>query len=116
MRSDIAHERRKADVVRSSGNVFADLKLSNAEEKQTKVRLAVAINHILEAQQLSQAQAARRLNVNQPKISALTNYRLAGFSVERLMNFLTALDRDIEIIIRKNPSSRRAAKILVTAA
>ncbi|MGA9883496.1 MAG: helix-turn-helix transcriptional regulator [Candidatus Acidiferrales bacterium] len=91
------------------------MKLSNAEEKQTKVRLAVAINHILDAQQLSQAQAARRLSVNQPKVSALTNYRLEGFSVERLMNFLTALDRDIEIVIRKNPSSRRVAKIAVTA-
>jgi len=116
MKGDMAHERRESDVVRSSGNVFADLKLSNAEEKQTRVRLAVAINNILEAQQLSQAQAARRLNVNQPKISALTNYRLDGFSVERLINFLTALNRDIEIVIRKNPSSRRAAKILVTAA
>lgn len=46
----------------------------------------------------------------------INNYRLDGFSVERLMNFLTALDRDIEIIIRKKPPSRRTAKILVTAA
>lgn len=111
----MARDKSKPDVVRSSGNVFADLKLSNAEEKQTKVRLAAAINHILEAQQLSQVQAARRLNINQPKISALTNYRLDGFSVERLMNFLTALDRDIEIVISRNPSSRRAATIMVTA-
>lgn len=116
MRGDMVRAKHDSDVVRSSGNVFTDLKLSNAEEKQTKVRLAVAINHILDAQQLSQAQAARRLNVNQPKVSALTNYRLDGFSVERLMNFLTALDRDIEIVIRKKPSSRRTAKILVTAA
>ncbi len=116
MRGDMAHKINKPAVVRSSGNVFADLKRSNAEEKQTKVRLAVAINHILEAQQLSQAQAARRLDVNQPKISALTNYRLDGFSVERLMNFLTALDRDVEILIRRKPRSRRAARILVTAA
>lgn len=112
----MAQERRKRNVARSSGNVFADLKLSNAEEKHTKVRLAVTINRILDAQRLSQVQAAKRLNINQPKISALTNYRLDGFSVERLMRFLTALGRDIEIVIRKNPSSRRAAKILVTAA
>lgn len=105
-----------AVVVRSSGNVFTDLKLSNAEDKQTKVRLAVAINHILETSQLSQTQAARRLNVNQPKISALTNYRLDGLSVERLMNFLTALDRDVEILIRRKPRSRKSARILVTAA
>jgi len=55
------------------------------------------------------------LHINQPKISALSHYRLDGFSVERLMNFLTALDRDVEIIVRKKPASRRSGKILVTA-
>jgi predicted XRE-type DNA-binding protein len=83
---------------------------------ETKVRLAVAINRILHNQRLSQVRPTWRLHVNQPKISALSNYRLDGFSVERLMNFLTALDRDIEIIVRKKPPSRRSAKILVTAA
>jgi predicted XRE-type DNA-binding protein len=106
----------KADVVRSSGNVFTDLALSGAEEKQTKVRLAVAINQIIQNQRIPQIEAARRLNINQPKISALSNYRLNGFSVERLMNFITALDRDVEIVIRKKPKSRKEAKILVTAA
>jgi len=108
--------KNKSDVVPSSGNVFADLGLSNAEEKQTKVRLAFAINQIIAGQHLSQAAAARSLEVNQPKISALRNYQLDGFSVERLMNFLTALDRDIEILIRAKPRSRKAARILVTAA
>lgn len=112
----MAHRRHKSDVVQSSGNVFADLGLSNAEEKQTKVRLAVAIHQIVQNQQLSQVGAARRLHVNQPKISALLNYRLDGFSVERLMNFLNALDCDVEIVIRRKPRSRRAARILVTAA
>ena len=69
-------------------------------EKQTKVRLAVAINQIIEDLHLSQGIAARRVKINQPKISPLSNYRLEGFSVERLMNFLTALDRDVDIVIR----------------
>jgi len=106
----------KAGALASSGNVFADLRLSNAEEKQTKVRLAVAINRILGGQNLSQAAAARRLKINQPKISALANYRLEGFSVERLMHFLTALDRDVEITIRPKPRSRKEARILISAA
>jgi predicted XRE-type DNA-binding protein len=84
----------KAEVVPSSGNVFTDLGVDHAEEKQTKVRLAVAINQIIQGRKLSQTAAARRLNVNQPKVSALSNYQLASFSVGRLMNFLTALDRD----------------------
>ena len=112
----MASGKDKPDVVSSSGNVLADLGLPGAEEKQTKVRLAVAINRIIQSQRMPQSQAARRLNINQPKISALSNYRLAGFSVERLMNFITALDRDVEIVIRKKPKSRRTAKILVTAA
>lgn len=99
----------------SSGNVFEDLGLLHAEEKQTKVRLAFAINRIIANQHLSQTAAARSLGVNQPKISALLNYQLAGFSVERLMNFLTALDRDVEIVIRPKPRSRKTARILVTA-
>ncbi len=112
----MANGRNHEEVTRSSGNVFADLGLRDADEKQTKVRLAVAIRQILEARRLSQTGAARVLNINQPKISALVNYRLDGFSVERLMHFLNALDRDVEIVIRKKPRSRRAARIMVTEA
>ena len=75
--------------------------------------MAVAINEIIET--MSQTDAAQRLRINQPKISALVNYRLSGFSVERLINFLDALGRDVEIVIRKLRSCR-AAKILVTVA
>jgi predicted XRE-type DNA-binding protein len=112
----MAKEKTRARVVPSSGNVFADLGITDAEEKQTKVRLAFAINQIIANKHLSQVSAARSLEVNQPKISALRNYQLEGFSVERLMNFLTALDRDIEIVIRPKPKSRKTARILVTAA
>jgi predicted XRE-type DNA-binding protein len=112
----MADGKTEEGVVQSSGNVFADLGLKGADEKQTKVRLAVAINQILHARRLSQISAARLLRINQPKISALANYRLEGFSVERLMHFLNALDRDVEIIIRKKPRSRRPARIVVTEA
>jgi len=108
--------RVKSEVISSSGNVFADLGVTNPEEKQTKVRLAVTINQIIQGRKLTQMAAARRLNVNQPKVSALSNYQLDGFSVERLMNFLTALDRDVDIIIRRAPRSRKGGRILVTGA
>ena len=108
--------KNRIEVVPSSGNVFADLGLPNAEEKQTKARLAFAINEIVRRQRLSQVEAGRRLNVNQPKVSALLNYQLRGFSVERLMKFLTALDRDVEIVIHHRPRARRRGRILVTAA
>ena len=111
----MAKKKAKAGVIASSGNVFVDLGVRNAEEKQTKVRLAAAINQILQGRKLSQTAAARRLKVNQPKVSALSNYQLEGFSVERLMNFLTALDRDVDIVIRRRPGTRRAGRIVVTA-
>ena len=107
--------RNRPDVVPSSGNIFADLGIANAEEKQTKVRLAVAINQIIQSRKLSQTAAAHRLRVNQPKVSALSNYQLDGFSVERLMNFVTALDRDVDIVIRRKPRSRKIGRIAVTS-
>jgi predicted XRE-type DNA-binding protein len=115
MNNDTATRRGRPRIVPSSGNVFADLGLPNAEEKQTKVRLAAAINRILQGRKLSQIAAARCLKVNQPKISALANYQLDGFSVERLMNLLTALDRDVDIVIRRKPRSRKAGRILVAS-
>jgi predicted XRE-type DNA-binding protein len=104
------------EITRGSGNVFADLGFPDAEERQTKLRLAYALNAIMDAQRLTQAAAAARLGLNQPKVSALRNYKLEGFSVERLMTLLNALDRDVEIVIRKKPRSRAVARISVVAA
>jgi predicted XRE-type DNA-binding protein len=109
--------RRHKLVQASTGNVFADLNLPDAEDLDTKVRLAVAINHLLAARRLTQAVAAATLGVNQPKVSAIRHYKLDGFSVERLMVFLTALGSDVEIHIK--PRGRKASKpgrIMVAAA
>jgi len=93
-------------ITRGTGNVFADLGYADAEERQTKLRLAHAINGVIARRRLNQAAAAEKLRVNQPKVSALANYKLDGFSVERLVTFLTALDRDVEIAIKNKPQSR----------
>lgn len=103
-------------IVRGSKNVFADLGFADAEEMQTKVRLAQAINSIIEERRLTQTKAASLLDAAQPKVSALANYKLEGFSIERLMTYLTALDRDVRIVIRKKPSSRASGRISVEAA
>jgi predicted XRE-type DNA-binding protein len=101
-------------IERGSGNVFADLGYPDAEERQTKLRLALALNSVIDERRLTQEAAAQELGLNQPKVSALRNYKLAGFSVERLMTLLTALDHDVEIVIRKK--ARGAARISVVAA
>ena len=65
-------------ITRGSGNVFADLGYPDADERQTKLRLAHAINGVIARRRLTQAAAAERLGVNQPKVSALANYKVAA--------------------------------------
>jgi len=108
--------KKSSVAIPSSGNVFADLKLPNAEELQTKVRLAASINSILTGRRLTQVEAARVLGVNQPKVSALKGYKLEGFSVERLMHFVTALEHDVLIEIRPHAKAKGAARIEVVLA
>ena len=99
-------ERRKP-VTRGTGNVFADLGFHDAVERQAKLRLAYALNQVLEARKLSQADAANVLGITQPRVSTLRHYKLAGFSVERLMNLLAALDKDVRSSFGGNPLRRR---------
>jgi predicted XRE-type DNA-binding protein len=107
----------KSGVVEaSSGNVFADLGLANAEELGTKLRLSVVLNGILEERGMTQAEAAEALGVNQPKISALQHYKLDGFSVERLMHFVTALKHDVVIEIRPRAVTRGMGRISIVRA
>lgn len=107
---------RQEPITRGTGNVFADLGFTDAAERQAKLRLAYALNQELEERKLSQSEAAKVLGVTQPKVSALRHYKLAGFSVERLMKLLTALDQDVEIVIRRKPRSRKTGRISVVAA
>jgi predicted XRE-type DNA-binding protein len=118
MRNTMASRNADRDtaVVRGTKNVLADLGYPDAVERQAKLRLAYALNQLLDERKLPQAEAARMLGLTQPKISALRHYKLAGFSVERLMNLLTALDQDVEIVIRRKPRTRKAGRISVVAA
>lgn len=83
-----------------SENVFADLEMADAEEKLAKAELAFKINQLIEKRRLKQKEAARLLQVDQSKISLLNRGRLSGFSIERLIKYLSILDQDIEIVVR----------------
>ena len=107
----------KEKVTRSSGNVFADLGLPDAEELQAKAGLVHRIAKVIEKRGLTQMQAAALLGIDQPKISNLLRGRLDGFSTERLFRFLNALGQDIEIVIREKPRrSKRPAGLSVVSA
>ena len=94
-------------ITRGTRNVFADLGRADPGERQTKTRLAMAVTEIIADRKLKQTDAARLLGIPQPRVSALAHYKLNDFSVEKLMGFLTALDQDVEIMIR--PRARDGA-------
>jgi predicted XRE-type DNA-binding protein len=84
----------------SSGNIFADLGLTNPEREQLKAHLTLQIYRIIKARKLTQAQAGEIIGVAQPQVSMLLRNRSGNFSVERLMSFLTALGHDVEITVK----------------
>ncbi len=94
---------------RSSGNVFADLGLPDAEENKTKLVLAMRLNERIQAMGMKQAEVAKRLGIAQPNVSALTNYRLDNFSSEKLMEFFNSLGYDVDVLIRPAMPKRRGA-------
>jgi predicted XRE-type DNA-binding protein len=100
-------------VTASSGNVFADIGLPEPDEELTKAQLASHIRRAIKRQRLTQVAAAVFMGIDQPKVSALLNGRLANFSSERLMRLLTALGQDVDITVRTKPNSRARGRIRV---
>jgi predicted XRE-type DNA-binding protein len=86
-------------VTPSSGNVFADMGLPDADDLLAKANLALHIRRVIEARKLTQAQAANLLGIDQPKVSLIINGRLDGFSTDRLMRFLNDLGCDVQISV-----------------
>src|SRR5262249_3351202 len=84
----------------SGGNVFADLGIADPEDPLANAELARAISTLITGRHLTQSQAAEVLGIDQPKVSALMRGRLTGFSIDRLLRFLRALDRDVEIVVK----------------
>lgn len=105
---------KKNDYTISSGNIFADLGFPDAEERMAKVNLALQINALIKRKKLTQIQAAKLLDIDQPKISALATGKLAGFSLERLFRFLTILGQDITINITPKARSKKIANVIVS--
>ena len=106
----------KDKVMMSGGNVFADIGLPDAQERLVKAQLAHKISEIIQKRHLSQAEAARILGTEQPKISAIMNGKLSGFSLERLIYFLNVLGSDVQIIVKPKPPRRKSAALGVVFA
>ena len=104
----------KLKVERGSGNVFADLGRPDAETQLLKAELVTRIDKIIRQRRLKQVEAAKLLGLSQPDISRLLRGNFREYSVERLMRLLTALGRDVEIVIRE-PRPQRQGRLSVGA-
>ena len=102
-------------VTVGSGNVFADIGVPNPEEALLKAQLAYQLNQMIEQRGLSQVAAGAILGIDQPKVSALRSGRLRGFSVDRLIRFLTLLGNDVEIVVRPASHDQGETRVSVLA-
>lgn len=103
---------RAIRVTEGSGNVFADLGLSNPEQELLKAKLTLQIYTILKGSAMKQVEAAKILGVQQPQVSLLMRNRAGNFSVGRLIEFLTALRQDVEITVRPTRKEHGALSVL----
>jgi predicted XRE-type DNA-binding protein len=101
-------------IAKSLGNIFEDLGLPDAPVLTLKAKLAAQISLALEARDWNQNRAAAELGIDQPSISKILSGRLRGFSVDRLMQLLIALDQDVLITITPSELEGRG-RILVQA-
>jgi len=106
--------KKRIEIETGTGNVFADLGYADAKERTLKVKLALEVNQLLKQRKITQARAAELLGIAQPHVSDLTRYRLNRFSVERLMEFLTKLGKDVEIRIASRASRRSRTGVRIS--
>ena len=106
MKAQVEHKK-------SSGNVFADVGLPNADEHLVKAKLVLKIDRLLRERGLRQVEAAGLFGVKQPDVSKLLRGDFRQFSVDRLMRFLVALGQDVEIVVKPHVDTKVAAALHV---
>ena len=104
------------EIHEGSGNVYADLGYSNAEEMLVKAKLVSKIADIVREKGLTQAQIAKVLGLTQPKVSALLRGQFRGISERKLIECLTSLGRDVQIVVKDVPRRRAGGKLTVVFA
>ena len=104
----------KVPVKEGTGNVFADLGFANPERELLKARLTLQIYRLIKERVLTQAEAGEILGIKQPHVSSLMRGQSGAFSVERLMDFLTALGQDVEITVRPTRKDQGEVSVVVT--
>ncbi len=99
----------KAKVTKSSGHVYTDLGFDTGEAENRRVRgvLMMEIERYIRRRGLKQAEAAKHFGVKQPEISHLLNRNIDRFSIDKLMNMVRHVGKEIRIRVQGD-------KILIT--
>ena len=106
----------KDKVHKGSGNVFADIGVAHPERVLARAQVMSRITELIRERGLTQKKAAELLDIPQPKVSCLMNGKLSMFSLDHLFEFLNALDRDVEIIIKPKAKQEKFATTQVLLA
>lgn len=97
-------------------SVLKVLRQRETDENSLRSQLAVCLNELIRERKLTQTVASGIFGIPQPHISELRNYKLSRFSSERLLHFITQLDRDVEIVIRPKAANHAAGLVSVLVA
>jgi len=103
-------------VYTSISNVYADLGYADADEMLVKAQLVSKIAELIKRRGLTQVEAAKLLGLTQPKISAMLRGQFRGFSERKLIDCLTSLGRDVQIVIKEAPQRRANGKVTIVFA
>ena len=105
-----------SEIEVSSGNVYADIGVENADEMLVKAQLAASIQEILSSRNLTQTQAAEILGLPQPKLSRMLHGHFRGISEAKMMDCITRLGRDVQIVIGPEHRAGQAGRVAVVHA
>lgn len=101
----------KSEVHVSDANIFAELGLPDAGAHFLKAQIVAELFRLTNEQKLTQAKAGELLGISQPEVSRMFKGHFREYSVERLMGFLTAFNRDVEIVVRRRESESAPGRI-----
>ena len=103
--------KREAGITAGSGNIFADLNLPDADTHFLKAQIVSEIYRLTTERKLTQVQAGKRMGISQPEVSRMFKGHFREYSIDRLMEFLTAFDRDVEIVVKPHKKAGKTGRI-----
>jgi len=109
-------KKQKIEAHESSGNIFADLELPDAEALLLKSGIVIELHRLIEERGLTQVKAAKLLGISQPDLSRLLRGDFEAYSAERLMKMLTVFEQDIEIVMKPRRNAGERGRITFKSA